>query len=475
MVGMLQRNNLHQYQVKTVGHIMQHEQCMLHQAMGLGKTIATLTAIADLFDTLSIKAVLIVAPLRVCQTVWRQEAAKWNHTKWLRFSLIHGNADKRMRAVRRQANVYLINFENLKWLQDYMETVFLKQGRYLPFDMVVYDEISKLKNARTRQGTNRGKAAMKMLPFIRRRVGLTGTPASNGLLDLFGQYLVVDGGQRLGSSFEAYRTQYFYQTDRAGYRYAPFEHTPERIASVIGDVTISMSAEDYLDMPNLITNDIMLKLPQSHRGIYDAIEKEMIVELQSGRQVEVFNQASLVNRTLQYANGAIYTEPGGSAWEQIHDIKLDALEEIVEESAGQPILVAFEFRHDAAKIMKRFKDAVWFSSDLTEKEAVKAIEDFREGRLRMLIGHPASMGHGLDRLQQAGHIVVWYGLNWSLDLYDQTIARLWRQGQTQPVIVHRLLMDDTTDLVVREALTRKASDETTIKSAIMDYWNRKAA
>jgi len=446
---------------------------MLHQSMGLGKTIATLTAISDLFNTLSIKSVLIVAPLRVCQTVWRQEASKWSHTKWMRFSLIHGNPDKRRRAIRRQANIYLINFENLPWLQEYMDTVFLKNGRYLPFDMVVYDEISKLKNARTRQGTNRGRSAIKMLPFVRRRVGLTGTPASNGLLDLFGQYLVVDGGQRLGTSFESYRTQYFYQTDRQGYRYAPFDKSPERIANVIGDITVSMSAEDYLDMPDLITNDIMLNLPDELREAYDAIEREMIVNLQSGAQVEVFNQASLVNRTLQYANGAIYTEAGGRAWEQIHDIKLDALEEVVEESAGQPILVAFEFRHDAYKIMKRFKDAVWFSSDLSEKEAVKAIEDFREGRLKMLIGHPASMGHGLDRLQQAGHTVVWYGLNWSLDLYDQTIARLWRQGQEQPVMVHRLIMDDTTDLVVRDALAKKSSDETSIKNAILDYWRNK--
>lgn len=471
---MLCREQLHPYQVKTNAHMMEREQSMLHLAMGLGKTIATLTTIVDLFDTLSIKAVLIVAPLRVCQTVWRQEAEKWEHTKWLRFSLIHGTPDKRMRAIRRQANIYLVNFENLPWLQKYMEDVFLSQGRYLPFDMVVYDEISKLKNARTRQGTNRGRAAMKLLPFVRRRVGLTGTPASNGLLDLFGQYLVVDGGARLGSSFEGYRTNYFYQTDRAGYRYAPHESSPEKIANVIGDITISMSAEDYLDMPDLITNDILLELPDELREAYDTIEREMIVELQSGATVEVFNQASLVNRTLQYANGAIYTEAGGRAWEQIHDIKLDALEEIVEESAGQPILVAFEFRHDAYKILKKFPDAVWFSSDLTEKEAVKAIDDFREGRLKMLIGHPASMGHGLDRLQQSGHIVVWYGLNWSLDLYDQTIARLWRQGQTVPVIVHRLIMNNTTDLVVQEALRRKASDETTIKSAILDYWRQKS-
>lgn len=469
---MRDRYQMHPYQNKTVGHLLQHEQSMLHQAMGLGKTISTLTAISDLFDVLQLKAVLIVAPLRVCQTVWRQEAAGWEHTKWLRFSLIHGTPDKRMRAIRRQANIYLINYENLDWLQKYLETVFLKQGKYLPFDMVVYDEVSKLKNARTRQGAERGKAALKMLPFIRRRVGLTGTPASNGLLDLFGQYLVVDGGARLGSSFDSYKRSYFLQGHN-GYTWRPGFGAPEAIANVIGDITVSMAAEDYLDMPDLITNDIMLTLPPELQESYDSIEREMMVELESGQQVEVFNAASLINRTLQFANGAIYTEPGQPQWEHIHNVKLDALEDIVEESAGEPILVAFEFQHDAHKILKRFPDAVWFNANMSEKAATKAIEDFRTGQLKMLIGHPGSMGHGLDRLQQAGHIVVWYGLNWSLDLYDQTIARLWRQGQERPVIVHRLMMDNTTDLVVSEALLRKANDETTIKSAIKDYWRRK--
>ncbi|RKZ99395.1 MAG: ATP-dependent helicase, partial [Gammaproteobacteria bacterium] len=320
---------------------------------------------------------------------------------------------------------------------------------------------------------NRGKAAVKMLPFIRRRVGLTGTPASNGLLDLFGQYLVVDGGIRLGSSFDAYQKGYFIQTDKAGYRFKPGFGAPEAIANIIGDITVSMSAEDYLDMPDLITNDIMLELPPNLQEAYDEIERQMMVELQSGHTIEVFNQASLINRTLQYANGAIYKEPGQPEWEQIHDVKLDALEDIMEESAGEPLLVAFEFQHDAHKILKRFPDAVWFSSKLSEEKATKAIEDFRTGRLRMLIGHPGSMGHGLDRLQQAGHIIVWYGMNWSLDLYDQTIARLWRQGQERPVMVHRLVMDNTTDLVVRESLARKASDETSIKTAIEQYWSRK--
>lgn len=467
---MLNVEQLHDYQKRCVSHVEEHENAMLWLEMGLGKTAITLTAISNLFNNLSIKAVLILAPLRVCQAVWRQEALKWSHTSWLRFSLIHGDEDTRKRAVRRQANVYLINYEGVEWLQRYLEAVYLKRGQYLPFDMVVYDEISKLKNARIKQGAKRGSAVLKMLPYVKRRVGLTGTPSSNGMEDLFGQYLVVDGGARLGSSFTDFRQRYFIQTDRMGYKFAPGFGAVDAIRDTISDITVSMRSEDYLDMPDLIINDITLTLPPKLQSEYDRIEEEMIIELQSGAQVEVFNQASLINRTLQFANGAVYTEPGQPEWENIHDVKLDALEDIVEEAAGEPLLVAFEFQHDAHKILKRFKHAVWFSSSMSEKEAIKAIDDFEAGRLTMLIGHPGSLGHGLDRLQHTGCTVVWYGLNWSLDLYDQTIARLWRQGQKRPVIVHRLIMDNTTDLVVDLSLKRKASDEITIKGAVMEYW-----
>lgn len=304
-------------------------------------------------------------------------------------------------------------------------------------------------------------------------MGLTGTPSSNGLLDLFGQYLVLDGGARFSTSFSDYRNNYFNKEHQNSYKYRPVFGAEDAIKELIGDITVSMRTEDYLEMPDLITNDIILDLPDELQEAYDAIENDMIVELQSGASVEVFNQASLINRTLQYANGAIYTTPGMPEWESIHDIKLDALEDIVEEAAGEPILLAYEFQHDAHKIMKRFPDAVWFSSQMDEKEAIKAITDFQEGRIRLLIGHPASMGHGLDRLQHRGCIVVWYGLNWSLDLYDQTIARLWRQGQLRPVMVHRLLMRNTSDFAVRESLISKASDEASIKQAVIAYWNTK--
>jgi len=469
---MFKKSDLHEYQNFATDHILNNRYSMQWIAMGLGKTAITLTAIDTLLSQLKIKAVLIVAPLRVCQTVWRQEAQKWRHTQWLTFSLITGDADSRRRAIRHRANIYLINYENLTWLQQYLETTYTSQGRYYPFDMIVFDEISKLKNARTRQGAERGKAALKMLPYIPRRIGLTGTPSSNGMLDLFGQFLVLDGGQRLGTSFTEYRTNYFVG-DHRGFKFTPGFGAVDAIKSVIGDITLSMRAKDYLDMPEIIINDILLTLPPPLQETYDAIEAEMIVQLQSGGQVEVFNQASLINRCLQYSNGAIYTEPGMPDWEHIHDVKLDALADIIEELAGQPVLVAFEFQHDAHKIMKRFPKAVWFSAKMTEKEAIKAIDDFKSGQLQMLIGHPGSMGHGLDGLQGSCFTEVLYGLNWSLDLMQQTIARVWRQGQKRPVIIHRLLMDGTTDLAVRDALERKASDETSIKTAVMDYWRNK--
>lgn len=469
---MLNKNQLHTYQRSAADHIVNNQYSMQWLEMGLGKTAVTLTAIDELMSQCQIKSVLIVAPLRVCQTVWRQEAKKWAHTQWLTFSLITGDADTRRRAVVRRADIYLINYENLSWLQKYLESLFLSQGRYYPFDVVVFDEISKLKNARTRQGTERGRAALKMLPFISRRIGLTGTPSSNGMLDLFGQFLVLDGGERLGTSFTDYCNSYFVG-DHRGFKFTPGFGAVDAIKSVIGDVTLSMRSEDYLDMPEIITNDIMLNLPPDLQETYDAIEADMIVQLQSGGEVAVFNQASLINRCLQYSNGAIYTEPGMPDWEHIHDIKLDALSDIVEELAGQPVLVAFEFQHDAHKILKRFPKAVWFSAKMSEKEAIKAIEDFKSGQLQMLIGHPGSMGHGLDGLQDTCFTEVLYGLNWSLDLMQQTIARVWRQGQKRPVIIHRLLMDYTTDLAVREALERKASDETSIKTAVMDYWRKK--
>jgi SNF2 family DNA or RNA helicase len=470
---MLSKDNLHPYQIKSVEHVVTNQHSMLFLDMGLGKTVATLTAIVEMFDRLQIYGVLIVGPLRVIQSVWKQEAAKWEHTRHLKFSFITGSPDERTRGLMTKADIYLINYDNLVWLQEQVEFRFERKGRKPPFNMLVADEVSKLKATRTRQGTKRGEAVIKLLKHLPYRVGLTGTPGSNGMQDLFGQFLVIDGGRRLGTSFSRFRSTYFYQTDFHGYKWSPFTEAKRQISDKIGDITLNLSAEDYLQMPDKITNDIWLDMPPKRRKEYDLIEHQMFVELDSGAQVDILNEASKINRCLQFANGAMYSVPGSPDWENLHDAKLDALEDIVEESAGKPVLVAYQFQHDAHKIKRRFPDAVWVSSKTSEKEFNQALDDWNNDKLSMIIGHPASMGHGIDRLQHNGHTLVWYGVCWSLDLYDQTNARLWRQGQNQPVIIHRLLIQDTVDEAVKLAIESKTTDEISMRKAIEDYKSKK--
>jgi len=397
---MLNKSDLHDYQINTIEHILAHPQSMLWLDMGLGKTISILTAVDILLDQMKVYGVLVVAPLRVCQTVWRQEAKKWEHTKHLTFSSITGTKDERIRGLMTPADIYLINYDNLAWLQEEIEFRFLRKGKRPPFNMLVPDEISKLKNTRTRQGVARGKAMLKLLPYLPYRSGLTGTPASNGMLDLFGQFLVIDGGKRLGTSHSAFRSEYFYLTEYRGTKWFPFERAKEQIANRVGDITINMDVEDYIDMPEKIFNDIYVDLPPKQQVSYDKIEKEMMVELDSGATVDIFNAASKMNRCLQFANGAMYLAPGAPDWENVHDAKLDALEDIVEESAGQPILVAYGFQHDAHKILKKYPDAVWLSSKTSEADFIQALEDWNTGKLTMIIGHPACLHPSTQVLTQ---------------------------------------------------------------------------
>ncbi len=470
---MLTRDDFHKYQEMSVQHSLMCPQSMLFIDMGLGKTIVALTVMNILLNRMNVYGVLIIAPLRVCQTVWRQEAKKWEHTKHLRFSMVTGTKDERIRGLMTPADVYIINFDNLRWLQEEVEFRFLRKGKRPPFNMLVADEISKLKNTRTRQGAERGKAMLKLLPYLPYRMGLTGTPASNGMGDLFGQFLVVDGGQRLGTSFSAFQSTYFYLKEYHGTRWYPFPGAQEQIAGHVGDITINLKAEDYLDMPDKIINDIMIDLPAKQRAGYDKIETEMLVELDSGHGVEIFNRASLMNRCLQYANGGMYLMPGAPDWESVHDAKLEALDDIIEESAGQPVLIIYQYQHDAHKILKKYPDAVWLSSKTSEADFLQALDDWNNGLLTKVIGHGQSLGHGIDQLKDAGHIIAWYGVPWSLDVYDQTNARLWRQGQKHPVIIHRLLMRDTADEIVQMRLESKADDETAAREAIEKYRRRR--
>lgn len=457
---MLTPSDFHKYQEEAYLHILNHNASMLWLSMGLGKTVVTLTAIRTLQKMSQVKAVLVVAPLRVCKTVWRQEARKWSHLTDLRFSFILGDQSQRQQALLRQADIYLINYENIPWLTEQIEHYWLARGRYAPFDMIVWDEVSKMKNATSK----RTASIARILPFFNRRVGLTGTPASNGLKDLHGQFLVVDNGARLGMDKGAFMAMYFH-TNPYSRRLEPFNDTEARLKHKIGDITMQVDGS-AVDRPPFSLNDIYVQLPPGQQEQYRLLEEEMFLELETGEEVEVFNAAAKTNKCLQFANGAVYTDPETMDWAPVHDAKLDALEEIVEETGDEPLLVAYSYRSDVARIKSRYPDAVNLTEAKGDLEEV--VDLWNRGGIKMLIGHPASVGHGLN-LQKGGHNLVWYGLPWSLDLYEQFNARVYRQGQKAPVICHRILTQDTLDEGVRDSLVDKATAQDGIRDAIRKY------
>lgn len=442
---------------------------MLWLDMGLGKTVITLTTLVHLISTGFLRGVIIVAPIRVIRLVWRQEAAKWQHTKDIKFSMVTGTKDQRTRALLRPADVYMINYENLGWLSETLQTYFVKKDRQMPFNGIIWDEISKMKNS----STNRVKAFRKIAEKFDWTTGLTGTPASNGYKDLHGQFLVVDKGQRLGTSKTAFKTRFYRKL--GPFKEVPYDDTESTIKNLIGDITLEMSAEDYNPLPDLMVNDISIEMPDELRGKYDQMEKEFFLTLDSGKEVEMFNQAALTNKCLQFSNGAMYPVAGMPLWEPIHDLKLDALEEIIDEAQGSPVLCSYAYRSDAQRIMEKFKalDPINLTECKSETSLINAMRRWETNDCRLMIGHPASMGHGIDGLQKTGHILVWYGLNWSLDLYDQFNARVRRQGQGAPVLCHRILMQDTLDQAQALALDEKATTQAGLRNAVKQYRQQK--
>jgi SNF2 family DNA or RNA helicase len=420
---------------------------------------------AHLIRTQYLRGVVIVAPIRVIRLVWRQEAAKWQHTQHLKFSMVTGTRDQRTRALLRPADIYLINYENLGWLAETLQTYFVKKDKPLPFNGVVWDEISKCKNS----ATNRVKAVKKILDKFDWTTGLTGTPASNGYKDLHGQFLVVDKGQRLGVSKTAFRTRFYRKV--GPYKEVAYEDTEDTIKKLIGDITLEMSAEDYNPLPDLIVNNIEIEMPDDLRTKYEKMEREFFLQLDSGKEVEMFNQASLTNKCLQFSNGAMYPVAGMPLWEPIHDLKLDALEEIIDEAQGSPVLCSYAYRSDAARIMEKFKhlDPINLTDCKSESALLNAMHRWKTNDCALMIGHPASMGHGIDGLQKNGHILVWFGLNWSLDLYEQMNARVRRQGQGVPVICHRIMCQDTLDQAQALALDEKATTQQGLRNAVKQY------
>lgn len=462
---MLTPDKLHDYQKKAVNHQCSLPQSMLWLDMGLGKTAITLTSIAHLLKTGFLRGVIIVAPIRVIRLVWRQEAAKWAHTNHLRFSMVAGTRDQRTRALLRPADVYMINYESLGWLSETLNTYFIKKNKPIPFNGLVWDEISKMKNSTT----NRVSSFLRVADHFNWTTGLTGTPAGNGYKDLHGQFLVVDKGKRLGIHKTVFM-QRFYRKD-GPHKKVAWDDTETVIKQLIGDITLVMSAEDYNPLPDLIVNNIELEMTGSVRENYEKMEKEMFLRLDSGEGIELFNQASLMNKALQYSNGAIYPIAGLPLWEPIHDLKLDALEEIIEEAQGNPVLCAYQFKSDAERIMARFKhlDPINLTDCKSESALRNAMQRWQEGKCPLMIGHPASMGHGIDGLQKTGRHLVWFGLTWSLDLYEQFNARIRRQGQGASVICHRILVTKTLDQAQALALDEKASTQADLRDAVKQY------
>jgi SNF2 family DNA or RNA helicase len=436
----------HDYQKYAIEYIKSHPVTALFLDMGLGKTVTTLTAIRDLmYDSFEIKHVLVVAPLRVTRDTWPEEIRKWDHLKELTFSVVVGTVAERRRALQQEADIYIVNRENLAWLY---------QNSRLDFDMVVLDELSSFKNAQSK----RFKAMKAMRPKVKRIVGLTGTPSGNGLMDLWAEFRLLDMGERLGRYISQYRNLYFQPDKRNGmvvFSYKPLPGAEEAIYHQISDITVSMKASDYLEMPELVSVAKEVRLSEKEKERYDELKKSLVLELPGG-EVTAANAASLTLKLSQMANGAIYTDDKDVV--AIHDRKLDALDDLVESANGKPVLVAYWFKHDKDRIRERM--------EARELRGPQDFADWNAGKIPVALIHPASAGHGLN-LQQGGSILIWFGLTWSLELYQQTNARLWRQGQAdKTVIIQHIVAKDTIDERILNVLKHKDGTQAALIEAV---------
>ena len=443
----------HDYQRYAIEYIKSHKTAAVLLDMGLGKTVITLTALNDLlFDSFAIRKVLVIAPLRVARDTWPQEIEKWDHLRDLRISVAVGAEEERLRAFRRDADIYVINRENVQWLVE-------ESGVRFNFDTLVVDELSSFKN----HNTKRFRALMRMRPRISRVVGLTGTPSGNGLMDLWAEFRLLDMGQRLGRFIGQYRQRWFQPDKRNGqviYSYKPLPGAERRIYDRISDITISMKSTDYLTMPELISSEYAVELSGAERERYDEMKRDLILQLPNG-EVTAANAAALTGKLSQMANGAIYTDAGETV--SIHNRKLDALEDIIEAAGGKPLLVAYWFKHDLSRIEERLHQLHIPFSRLDSGESIRR---WNRGEFPVALIHPASAGHGLN-LQSGGSALVWFGLTWSLELYQQTNARLWRQGQTSDtVVIRHIIARGTIDERILKALTEKDRTQAALIDAV---------
>ncbi len=437
----------HSYQKYATNFIERNSIAALLLDMGLGKTSITLTAINNLlFDYFDAHRVLVIAPLRVAKNTWPEEIEKWSQLSDLKYSVVVGTEKERTSALKENADIYIINRENIPWLVEKSKLPF-------DFDMVVIDELSSFKN----YSSKRFKSLMKVRPKVKRIIGLTGTPSSNGLMDLFAEFKILDMGVRLGRFIGQYRNAYFTPDKMNGpivYSYKPLPSAEKIIYEKISDITISMKATDHLKMPKLIECETVVQMSEKEKKSYTTLKKELVLSIPDG-EITVANAASLSNKLSQMANGTIYLED--KEFVTIHDRKLDALEDLIESANGKPLLVAYWFKHDLERIKERF--------DIREIKTSNDIKDWNDGKIPLAVIHPASAGHGLN-LQSGGSTLVWFGLTWSLELYQQTNARLYRQGQKNTVVIHHIITKGTIDEDIMKALKRKDKTQSSLIDAV---------
>ncbi|MGM0792413.1 MAG: SNF2-related protein [Bacillota bacterium] len=444
------------YQTYATQWIIDKKKSALFLEMGMGKSVSTLTAILELlYDYFDVAKVLVIAPLRVASTTWEEEVEKWDHLKDLQISKVLGSEKQRVAALYKKADVYIINRENVTWLVDWFDSDW-------PFDMVVIDELSSFKSSKAQ----RFKSLKKVRPFIKRLVGLTGTPAPNGLIDLWPQIYLLDGGERLGKTVTGYREKYFLPDKRNQmivYTWKLKDGAEDAIYEKLSDICVSMKAKDYLELPERIDNVIPVELPKKAKEQYDQLEKELILSIEEA-DVLAGSAAVLANKLLQVANGAVYDEDGEV--KPIHDEKLKALDELMEAASGKPVLVFYGYQHDKDRLLHHLKK---LKPRLLQSD--KDIKDWNQGKVHVLLAHPASAGHGLN-LQTGGNIIIWFGLTWSLELYQQANARLWRQGQKQTVVIHHIIAKDTIDERVMKALEDKDVSQAALIEAVKARMNQ---
>ena len=452
--------NPHQYQQNAVKFLVEIGSGQLWLDPGLGNTSITLEAIKILKAANAISKVLILAPLRPCYAVWPDEIEKWDNFNGMSISVLHGSTkDKKLHD---NSLIHVINFEGLQWLS----TTLRRLGIKMPYDMLVVDEISYLKNTRTQ----RFKALSPMLDQFKRRFGLTGSPAPNSLMDIFGPQLVIDRGATFGKYITHFRTNYFYPTGYGGYTWQIQAGAEEKIHEALASKVLRMSAQDYLDLPELIYNRVYVHLPEKAMKLYKDLEDKLLIDIENG-QVTAMNAAVAVGKCQQIANGAIYLDGEERETQEVHDEKLNAVADIVEELSGQPCIIGYHFKHDLERLQKLFPDAPVIGSGVSGDKMTGIINRWNMGYTPVLLAHPQSAGHGLN-LQGAGHAVIWFSNTWSLEIFEQFIRRLWRQGQRNNIVVHQIIAKKTIDEAIVAAINSKDKTQQSLMLAIKEYANK---